>query len=252
MDINHNVSWFPKDVWTLTKFGSGVDLNFMLLNSFVTWVSIDNSWLAIVWFETTFLSYWRTNRPSGKMIKLLVFFGQEAFLISMLILVQFWGFWPPNKGGGVVLIQKPTYPGPLVKGCLVNPSFWLPFIEIGLMACIALAWSSHELSFNLRVGFLFLSKSEKGLLNAVWQRILWFPWCTVIQVILSTTMEAEKRDPGNEVDIAPGWEMKFFLVNFVFGKFVRPLVKQNGQNGQFCGCRSCKALKIGKPGRPET
>ena len=169
MGINHNVSWFPKDVWTLSKFGSGVDLNFMLLNSFVTWVSIDNSWLAIVWFETIFVSYWRTNLPSGKMIKLFVFFGQEAFLISMLILVQFWGFWPPNQGGGgaVVLIQKPTYPGPLVKGCLVNPSLWLRFIEIGLMACIILAWSSHELSLNLRVCFLFLSKSENELLNAL-------------------------------------------------------------------------------------
>ena len=31
------------------------------------------------------------------------------------------------------------------------PSFWLSFIEIGVMACITPAWSSHELSLNTEI-----------------------------------------------------------------------------------------------------
>ena len=53
------------------------------------------------WFETTVVSYGSTILRSGKVIvKLSVFCGEEVFLILMLILVQFWGFWPGGGGGG--------------------------------------------------------------------------------------------------------------------------------------------------------
>ena len=50
-----------------------------------------------VWCETAVVSYWRTSLPSWNVIiKLFVFYGQERFLISLLILVQFWEFGPQN------------------------------------------------------------------------------------------------------------------------------------------------------------
>ena len=41
MDVTHNISWFPKEAWTFTIFGSKDSLNFILGKSFVTWVRVD-------------------------------------------------------------------------------------------------------------------------------------------------------------------------------------------------------------------
>ena len=43
MDVNHNISWLPKEASTFTIFGTEDGLNFMLPKSFVTWVSVDRS-----------------------------------------------------------------------------------------------------------------------------------------------------------------------------------------------------------------
>ena len=97
--------------------------------------------------------YGRTILLSGIIIvKLFVFCGQEVFLILMLILVQFLRILAPKPGGGEVGLNtlrkdpKPTHA--VFVGCLVYPSFRPSFIEIGVMACITPAWSSHELSLN--------------------------------------------------------------------------------------------------------
>ena len=66
-------------------------------------------------------------------------------------------------GGGLNTLRKVPKPAHSVfKDFLVYPSFWLSFIEIGVMACITPAWSSHELSLNtlLKFGYnLSLKKS---------------------------------------------------------------------------------------------
>ena len=52
-------------------------------------------------------------------------------------------------GGGLNTLRKVPKPAHSVfKDFLVYPSFWLSFIEIGVMACITPAWSSHELSLK--------------------------------------------------------------------------------------------------------
>ena len=43
MDVNHNVSWFPKEAGTFSIFGTEDDLNCPLAKSFVTWVGVDSS-----------------------------------------------------------------------------------------------------------------------------------------------------------------------------------------------------------------
>ena len=55
-----------------------------------------------VWFETAVVSYWRTSFPSEKMIlKLFVFYGQECFLISLLInFGSILRILAPKLGGG--------------------------------------------------------------------------------------------------------------------------------------------------------
>ena len=50
----------------------------------------------------------------------------------------------------------------LFKGCLVYPSFWPSFIEIGVMACITPAWSSHEVHIFLNIKTKLTANCERG------------------------------------------------------------------------------------------
>ena len=117
MHVDDDITFFPKEGWTFTVFGSEDDLYLMIAKSCVTCVVC---WQLLagtcqnVWFETAVASYWRTSLPSGKMIiKLFVFYDQECFLISLLILVQFWGFWPQKLGGYAKYLKKNPKANPL-------------------------------------------------------------------------------------------------------------------------------------------
>ena len=67
----------------------------------------------------------------------------------MLILMQFLGFEAQKQGGGLTPKRKIAEPANFViQSCLVVPSIWQSFIQIGEMACITPAWSSGKLSLK--------------------------------------------------------------------------------------------------------
>ena len=70
----------------------------------------------------------------------------------MLILMQFLGFGAKTKGGGLTLKGKIAEAAHFViQSCLVVPSIWQSFIQIGEMACITPAWSSGKLGLKPKV-----------------------------------------------------------------------------------------------------
>ena len=83
-------------------------------------------------------------------IKFTVFCNYEQSLNLMLILMQFLGFGAKRQeGGGLTLKGKIAEAAHfVVKSCLVVPSIWQSFIQIGEMACITPAWSSGKLGLN--------------------------------------------------------------------------------------------------------
>ena len=60
------------------------------------------------------------------------------------------GIWGKKPGGGLTLKGKIAEPAHFVfQSCLVVPSIWQSFIQIGEMACITPAWSSGKLGLKL-------------------------------------------------------------------------------------------------------
>ena len=67
----------------------------------------------------------------------------------MLILMQFLGFGAKNQGGGLTLKGQIAEPAHFVfQSCLIVPSIWQSFIQIGEIACITPAWSSGKLGLQ--------------------------------------------------------------------------------------------------------
>ena len=106
--------------------------------------------------------------------KLFVFYGLEGFLSSLLNLLQFWGSWSQNPEGRLNTLRKISKPTHFVcEVFLVDPSLWPSFIEIGEMACITPAWSSHENSLeqHYHMGKFFVLKTLAKT------KIPLRPWC---------------------------------------------------------------------------
>ena len=105
------------------------------------------------WLETAGINWHRIDLYLCRRgLKFIVSCNQEQCLILMLIFVKFWWLRAKIQGGGgggltpKGIVENQTH---FVFGSYwVGPSIWPSFIQIGAIACVTPAWSSHGHSLN--------------------------------------------------------------------------------------------------------
>ena len=112
------------------------------------------------WLETAFINWHRIDLYLCRRgLKFIVSCNQEQRLSLMLIFVKFWWLRTKIQGGSVTpkgIVGNQTHF--VFESYLVGPSIWPSFIQIGEIACVTPAWSSHGHSLKVwqkKVFFLF-------------------------------------------------------------------------------------------------
>ena len=97
------------------------------------------------WFETASVNWYRVDLYLClRGLKFIVSCNQEQCPILMLIFVKFWWLRAKIQGGGLTpkgIVGNQTHF--VFESYWVGPLIWLSFIQIGEIACVTPAWSSH-------------------------------------------------------------------------------------------------------------
>ena len=105
------------------------------------------------WLETAGINWHRIELYLCRRgLKFIVPCNQEQRQSLMLIFVKFWWLGAKSKGGGLTpkgIVGNQTHF--VFENYWVSPSIWPRFIQIGDVACVAPAWSSHGHSLKCMI-----------------------------------------------------------------------------------------------------